>query len=52
MQSSALSGGPKHLATVADHLRLLRQRDGGRQQDHQGTGAEDRGAREAAYSAQ
>src|SRR5258705_13939713 len=43
------SAGPQHLAAVADHLRLLRQRDGGRKQDHQGLGAKDRGREVEAY---
>src|SRR5258707_7756346 len=44
-----LSTGPQHFGPVADHLRLLRQRDGGRQQDHQRLGAEDRGREIEAY---
>ena len=36
------SAGRQHPGAVADHLRLLRQRDGGRQQDYERLGAKDR----------
>src|SRR3984957_15117012 len=36
------SAGPQRLRTVADHVRLPRQRDRGRYQDHRRLGAEDR----------
>ena len=36
------SAGAQHGRPIPDHLRLARQRDRGRRQDHQRLGAEDR----------
>src|SRR3982074_3439968 len=42
ISEAALSASPSTLRRLADHLRLPRQRNGRRQQDHQRLGAEDR----------